>query len=55
MKKIDIAIKDWFCSDDDEEWVEELKTITLDEAFARSDLDYDDLWDLIDWLRMYCD
>ena len=54
MKKIDMEIKNWFCYDD-EEWAEELKTITLDEAFARSDLDYDDLWDLIEWLRKFCD
>ena len=53
-KKIDTEIKNWFCYDD-EEWAEELKTITLDEAFARADLDYDDLWDLIDWLRIHCD
>ena len=53
MKKIDMEIKNWLCYDD-EEWAEELKTITLDEAFARADLDYDDLWDLIDWLRIHC-
>ena len=54
MKKIDMEIKNWFCYDD-EEWGEELKTITVYEAFARADLDYYDLWDLIQWLRKFCD
>lgn len=49
-----MEIKNWLCVGD-EEWAEELKTITLDEAFVRADLDYDDLWDLIEWLRKFCD
>lgn len=53
-KEIDTAIKDWFCYNN-EEWTEELKTITLDEAFARADLDYHELWNLIQWLRKHCD
>ena len=54
MKKIDMEIKNWLC-DGDEEWAEELKTITVDEALARADIDVYDLWDLIEWLRKFCD
>lgn len=54
MKKIDIAIQDWFCYDD-EEWTKAFKTISIDEAFMRADFDYYDLEDLIKYLRKHCD
>ena len=54
MKKIDMEIKKWFYSQD-EEWAEFLKTETIDEAFNQADFDYYSLEDLIKWLRKYCD
>ena len=54
MKKIDMEIKNWFCYDD-EGWTEFLKTQTIDEAFYFADFDYEELWDLIQWLRKHCD
>ena len=49
-----MEIKNWFCSRG-EEWVEFLKTDTIDEAFYAADDDYEELWDLIQWLRRRCD
>ena len=52
-KKIDTEIKNWFCCIG--EWEEFFKTHTIDEAFEEADLDFYSLWDLIQWLRKFCD
>lgn len=53
MKKIDMEIKNWFCCIG--EWEDFFKTRTIDEAFEEADLDFYSLWDLIEWLRKFCD
>ena len=52
-KKIDTEIKNWFCCID--EWEDFFKTHTIDEAFEEADFDFCSLWDLIQWLRKFCD
>lgn len=53
MKKIDMEIKKWFCSIGD--WEEFFETQTIDKALEEADLDFYSLWDLIEWLRKFCD
>ncbi len=53
-KKIDTAIKKWFC-DNDEDWKNFFKTRSINDAFQSAGLDSYDLEDLIEWLRIFCD
>ena len=53
-KKIDTAIKKWFC-DNDEDWKDFFKTRSINDAFQSAGLDSYDLEDLIEWLRIFCD
>ena len=54
MKKIDMEIKKWFCYQG-KEWADFLKTDTIDDAFYFADFEYEELWNLIQWLRKHCD
>lgn len=55
-KKIDTVIKDWLCYDNnDKEWKDFFEAHTVDDIFEQVNFDSDDLWDLIQWLRKFCD
>lgn len=54
-KKIDTAIKDWFCYGESEEDCKILRNDTVDELFEACCLSEDEAWDLINWLRIHCD
>lgn len=53
-KKIDTAIKDWFCYGESEEDCKILRGGTVDELFKTCCLSKDEAWDLIAWLRKHC-